>query len=83
MPLSCRNRFRALSIDGIKPISRYSDGMVPRIREYFGTLEKLEKNKNEKEMSEEEVFTKLPNGTRILLLSWRITRALASQYRSL
>ena len=40
-----------ISIDGIKPISRYSDGMVPRIREYFGTLEKLEKKKHLKGFS--------------------------------
>ena len=55
-----------ISIDGIKPISRYSDGMIPRIREYFGTLEKLEKKRKEKEMSEEEAFQKLFKGTNML-----------------
>jgi len=55
-----------ISIDGIKPISRYSDGMIPRIREYFSTLEKLEKKNKEKEMSEEEAFTKLFRGTNML-----------------
>eukprot|EP00092_Neocalanus_flemingeri_P036597 GFUD01039847.1.p1 GENE.GFUD01039847.1~~GFUD01039847.1.p1 ORF type:complete len:328 (+),score=68.62 GFUD01039847.1:37-1020(+) len=55
-----------VSIDGIKPISRYSDGMIPRIREYFGTLEKLEAKRNEKGMSEEEAFDKLFKGTNML-----------------
>jgi hypothetical protein len=40
--------------------------MVPRIREYFGTLEKLEKKKKETEMSEEEAFAKLYKGTNMV-----------------
>ena len=55
-----------ISIDGIKPISRFSDGMIPRIRETFITLEKLEMKKEEKEMSSEEAFEKLYKGTNLL-----------------
>ena len=55
-----------ISVDGVKPISRFSDGMIPRIREYISTLEKLERKGKEKEMSEEEAFEKLFRGTNML-----------------
>ena len=55
-----------ISIDGIKPISRFPEGMIPRIKEYYKTLEKLETKKISKEMSAEEAFQKLYTGTNIL-----------------